>query len=673
VTLLWLAMAACDDGSRPTPPTAVTSPLHDTGAPLSPGTRPLHRLNRAEYDNTVRDLLGTTLRPGQDFPPDDHGHGFDNIASVLAVSPLLVELWERAAGDLAAEALWLPAQEPWDTTWLMDDPDLQFGTGDPYLDGHGFWSEGAVTWVFDVPSAGTWTFELQASGSQAGPDPVQFEVQVDGRGEAVVDVTAQLPGVELVTADVVLEAGEHTLGVAFVNDFYVENVADRNGWLGSIRLSGPAEFEPEVNPVREQILLCEPSAEDPQACIQEILEALALRAYRRPATAEQIAGLSELVQLALDEGDDLGTGVELALQALLLSPSFLFRPELDPVPESDEVRDLDAWELASRLSYFLWSSMPDDTLFELAASGELLEPQVLEDQARRMLLDPRSQALVDNFAGQWLYIRAIDNARPDPWVFADFDTTLQASMAAEMSLVFGALIAQDRDLQDLLTATDTYVDERLAQHYGIEGVDGPRWMDVSGVDRGGVLTQAGLLMALSHPDRTSPVKRGKWILEQLLCSPPADPPPDADAFAPSVDADASLRDQMAQHRADPACAACHDVMDPLGFGLDDFDGIGAWRTVDEYGFDVDSSGELPDGRSFHGATELAALLAEDPLYPECIARQGLTYALGRGLTQPGDSLLVDDIHAQFTAAGWRFSDLVVAIVQSPAFRSRGVL
>ncbi len=295
---------------------------------------------------------------------------------------------------------------------------------------------------------------------------------------------------------------------------------------------------------------------------------------------------------------------------------------------------------------------------------------MLEEQTRRMLADPKAQALVDNFAGQWLYIRAIENARPDPWVYPDFDSDLQESMKDEMALVFGAMIVQDRDLRDLLLANDTYVDERLAQHYGLEGVDGPRWIDVSSIGRGGLLTQAGLLMALSHPNRTSPVKRGKWILEQLLCAPPPTAPPDVDAFNPSVDAEASLRDQMEQHRSDPTCAACHQLMDPLGFGLDHFDGIGGWRTVDEYGFAVDASGELPSGRNFYGVAELTGLLVTDPRYPKCIAEQGLTYALGRGLTQADDNTLIDEVTTSFTNAGWRFSDLVVAIVQSSTFRSR---
>ena len=667
---MWLGALGCNGGCANSPPPDDSGDSAITDVPLDPGGKPLHRLNRAEYNNTIRDLLGTALKPADDFPPDDHGHGFDNIASVLAVSPMLAELWELAAQDLASEALRQPPQEPWDWTWAWDDTDLIYSGGDTHQDGHAFWSNGDATWVLDVPESGTWTFTLEASGNQDGDEAVLFAIEVDGRVEAQVSVQAELPAIETVSVDVTLEAGDHTLAVAFVNDYWIEDEADRNAWLSSIRLNGPAEFVAGVNPTRESILTCQPSTGEPAACIQEILDALAGRVYRRPATEDDLTRLSALVQVALDEGDALDKGIELALQAMLLSPSFLFRPELDPVPDSGEARDLNPWELASRLSYFLWSSMPDDTLFSLAESGELLEDGVLEEQTRRMLADPRSQALIDNFAGQWLYIRAIDNARPDPWVYPDFDSTLQDSMRDEMSLVFGAMVVQERDLRDLLLARDTYVDARLAEHYGIQGVESPRWMAVSSFGRGGLLTQAGLLMALSHPDRTSPVKRGKWILEQLLCSSPPDPPPDVDAFTPTVDAEASLREQMEQHRSDPACAACHEVMDPLGFGLNHFDGIGGWRTVDEFGFDADASGDLPDGRSFYGADELTTLLAEDPRFPKCIARQGLTYALGRGLTQPDDYRLIDDVTTAFTDAGWRFSDLAVAIVQSSTFRSR---
>jgi hypothetical protein len=502
----------------------------DCGEGIDPGRVTARRLNRAEYRNTVRDLLGVDFQPADDFPSDDVGYGFDNIGDVLSMSPLHLEKYLDAAEEIAAT-----------------------------------------------------------------------------------------PG------------------------------------------------------VLERLITCRPRR-DPRRCAREVLEPLALRAYRRPPTDDEVRGLVKFVDLALENGDDFRQGIQLALEAVLVSPHFLFRLEFDP-PGSPPgaIRPLDDFELASRLSYFLWSSAPDEALLVRARAGELRSGDGLASEARRLLADPKASALTDNFAAQWLQTRNLRTAAPDRKLFPGFDDGLRAAMVKETELFFATVVQEDRSVLEFLDSDFILVNGRLARHYGISGVEGDdfRRIPVAGTPRGGVLTQASVLTVTSNPTRTSPVKRGKWILEQVLGAPPPPPPPEVPDLeeGEEVSAAAPLRKRMEEHRTNPACAVCHQDMDALGFAFENFDATGAWRDADGK-FPIDASGELPGGQSFEGARQLkAVLLARKEEFARCLSEKLLTFALGRGL-EYHDRCAVDEIGAALARDGWKFSTLVVEIVKSVPFRYR---
>ncbi|MCB9763986.1 MAG: DUF1592 domain-containing protein [Alphaproteobacteria bacterium] len=658
--LVFLVLA-CE--CREETPTGVEAP--------DPGSVTLHRLNRAEYNNTVRDLLGTDLRPADDFPPDDHGYGYDNIADVLSTSPLHVELYEWAADLLVDEALDIPLSEPLDLLWEAEDEEaLEHSTGGGYDGYWNLWSDGSISTTVEVPVDGTYTLSARVWGQQAADEGVMVSLDVNGLSIETFEVWEESDDPVTLSVDVALNRGVHQLSVTFLNDYYVpENGEDRNLIVDWLAFTGPADPEVLVNPIREALVTCEPSSSAPLDCAAEILEPFATRAWRRPVTEAELDGLLDLVSLALDEEDSFDAGLGLGMKAVLMSPHFLYRVELDPDPDDPTTHPLTAWELATRLSYFLWSSMPDAELFAAAADGSLMEDEVLEVQVRRMLADPRAEALVDNLAGQWLYIRAIDDTIPDSWTYPDFDEDLRDAMQVEMEVFFQSFITDDRPITELLTATESWVEPRLAAHYGLEVPDEGQWMDVSAVGRGGVLTQAGLLTALSHPTRTSPVRRGKWVLGQLLCMEPPPPPAGVEALPEDTGSAGSMREQLERHRTDPSCNSCHQMMDPIGLGLESYDGIGAWRTHDADGLVIDATGELPDGRSFNGAGELSAVIADDEHLAECVAEQISVYALGRGLTGE-DEPYQSAITARFREGELRFSELIVAIVLSEPFRAR---
>jgi hypothetical protein len=503
--------------------------------PRSAGRVTLHRLNRVEYNNTIRDLVGVHFTPADDFPADDVGYGFDNIGDVLSLPPLLLEKYLAATERIVVGAL--------------RDPKL-----------------------------------------------------------------------------------------------------------------------------RDRILIRQPTDKDHEACARFILESFARRAYRRPVAQAELDRLVKLVRQAEQQGDSFEQAVQMALEALLVSPHFLFRVELDPGPvAAGSAHPISDFELASRLSYFLWSTMPDAELFELAGRGVLHEKSRLEEQARRLLHDPKSLALGENFAGQWLQLRGLSGAAPDPGRFPTFDDALRAAMRQETELFFEAIVREDRPVTDFLDARFTFVNERLAKHYGITGVHGEamRRIELTGEQRGGLVTQASILTVTSNPTRTSPVKRGKWILDNLLAAPPPPPPPGVEPLGESKEVvlSGSLRQRMERHRTDANCAVCHQRMDPLGFGLENFDAVGAWRDRDG-SFPVDSSGTLPDGRSFQGPTGLRAVLrarADD--FRHCLTEKLLTYALGRGL-ESYDRPAVDQVVAALKRGQDRFSSLVLAVVASDPFLMR---
>jgi mono/diheme cytochrome c family protein len=499
-----------------------------------PGRVTIRRLNRAEYNNTIRDLLGVDFQPAEDFPADDVGYGFDNIGDVLSLPPILLEKYLAAA-------------------------------------------ETIIERVFATPAA------------------------------------------------------------------------------------------------RKRLMICDVDAEPSKAdCARKIIEHFATRAYRRPVRPDEMERLLKLVELAEKNGDSFETGIQLAAQAVLVSPHFLFRIETDPPPNvATPVRTLNNYELATRLSYFLWSSMPDEELFNHARNGTLRENGNLEAQVKRMLKDPKARALVENFAGQWLQLRNLKTVTPDPGTYPAWDEKLRAAMQKETELFFAAILREDRSVLEFLDADFTFLNERLARHYGIDGVQGEQFrrVQLTGKQRGGVLTQASVLTVTSNPTRTSPVKRGKYILENILGTPPPPPPPDVPELDEDKELTGSLRQRMEQHRAKPLCASCHQRMDPLGFGLENFDGLGAWRGKDGK-FPIDASGVLPGGEKFNGPAELKAVLKEKKVdFCRCLTEKMLTYALGRGL-EYYDKCVVDDIVAALAKNDYRFTALVLEIVKSEPFQKR---
>ena len=523
------------------------------GRPGNPGRVTIRRLNRAEYNNTVRDLVGVDFRPADGFPTDDVGYGFDNIGDVLSLPPMLMEKYLSAAATISERAIVRPSDRR---------------PSDPLPESH-------RRILFREPAS---------------------------------------PGEYLETA-------------------------------------------------------------------RTILERFATRAYRRPATPAETVRLMSFVDLAFRNGDSFERGIQLAVQAVLVSPHFLFRVELDsrpratgqPARPSAGGEPIGEYELASRLSYFLWSTMPDEELFRQAAEGKLHSPEILAGQVRRMLLDPKSRALVENFAGQWLQIRNLKTINPDRERFPGFDEPLREAMLRETELFFDEVMRGDRSILDFLDADFTYVNERLARHYGMSGITGEafRRVRLDGQARGGLLTQASVLTVTSNPNRTSPVKRGRWVLEQILGSPPPPPPPEVSPLKEDRAAESgrSLRQRMEQHRAQASCAVCHNRLDPLGFGLENYDGVGAWRERDG-GLPVDASGTLPSGEAFRGPGELKTRLKARPReFARCLAEKLLTYALGRGVEE-SDRCAVDRIVKDIESSHYRFSALVIGVASSDPFLRR---
>jgi hypothetical protein len=531
----------------------------DRAAGPDPGRVTIRRLNRAEYTNTVRDLLGVEFNAAADFPSDDVGYGFDNIGDVLTLPPLLMEKYLDAAEQIAAKAI------ATDRVIVADKP------------------------------------PKNAKGTK----------------------------------------------------------------------------KPRVPDTKRRIFIVMAGADlSPDAAAEKILRRLAARAYRRPISDKELARLVKLAANARAQGERFESSIQVALEAILVSPHFLFRVELDP-DGANPIRTLNEYELASRLSYFLWSSMPDDKLFDLAWHGGLR--QVLDVQVKRMLADPKSKALVENFAGQWLQLRKLDRSTPDRSQFPAFDAELRRAMRTESEMCFEAIVREDRSVLEFIDADYTFANARLARFYGLKGVEGDQFRRVSlgagglpgATARGGVLTQAAMLTVTSNPGRTSPVKRGKWIMDNILGTPPPDPPPNVPALKDDAQAvaDGPVRQRLEQHRSNPNCAVCHKEMDALGFALENFDAVGAWRTKDGK-FPIDAKAQLPDGRSFNGPRELKSLLCGDKeKFAHCLAEKLLTYAIGRGV-EASDGPAVDRIVDDVKSGDYRFSALVLGIVHSDPFQKR---
>jgi hypothetical protein len=674
--------------------------LHD------PGHVTIRRLNRAEYNNTIRDLLGVTVRPADDFPSDDVGNGFDNMGDVLSLSPLLLEKYLTAGESVSSVALFgidlkRPPLHVLDNQKLTAAGSVQL-VRKPYTREKQFVlpSVGSVAGNFTCPMTGNYVFYAVASARQAGDEIAKMNLRIDGKSGRVVEVTGDLAAVRY-ELRLPLSKGEHRFSATFAN-YLSEPPAPplpRRPPLGSkpkrgnrdqtrvarelvfqrFELEGPFEIDPvELSLAnvesRKRILVCTPGADGSvSVCATRILTRFATRAFRRPLEPDEI---KPYVELTVDAAkiDPFDRAIHTGLTAILVSPQFLFRIEQQGSPgEGTDPVAIGAFELASRLSYFLWSSMPDDELFRLASDGSLLKRDVLEAQVRRMLRDAKSQALVANFAAQWLNLTQLDTVRPSRRAFETFDNELRTDMRRETELFFESIVHEDRSVLDLLKGRYTFLNERLAKLYGIPGIEGEKFRLVSleGYPRAGVLTQPSILTLTSQPTRTSPVKRGKWILETLLGSAPPPPPPNVPELDATQKANpkASMREQLALHRKNAKCAICHKVMDPLGFGLENFDGIGRWREQEKKRT-VDASGTLPGGESFRGPIELVGVLGKrQDVFRRHLARTLLTYALGRGL-EYYDACAVDRIVEATHHSGDRFSVLVTEIVHSEPFLKR---
>jgi len=661
----------------------------------NPGrTETFHRLNRAEYSNVVRDVLGLEIDVAELLPGDSASYGFDNIAGVLRVSESLMERYLTAARRISRAAIGTTPPTPVAVTYTVSPALPQ----DDHIDGLPYGTRGGTLITHQFPLDADYVLRVDVSRVT---DVAELEVTVDGervelfrmqRGLASLDLDGNEVG-ENLEVRLPIAAGPRQIAVAFLKtpallaetprrQFLNPTVSRRSvPYVRSVMVTGPFDVTgPGDTPARRHIFTCRPAESGDEApCATTILSALARRAFRRPI--DVAAGDLETLQTAYAAGraeGDFEAGIERALQQLLVSPEFLFRVEAVPAGAAGTASTyrLGDLELASRLSFFLWSSVPDEALMAAAVDGRLSDPVVLDQQVRRMLLDDRASALTDNFVGQWLQLRNLEAMRPSQVLFADFDEGLRAAFRRETELFFQSIVREDRSVLDLLVADYTFVNDRLAKHYGMPQVRGSHFRRVDVVDeyRGGLLGQGSILTITSHPVRTSPVFRGKWILTNILGTPPPDPPANVPPLPDKGGAYAgktpSMRERMAAHRDNPACASCHAMIDPLGFGLERFDPVGRLRAIDEQYQPIDVSGTLPDGTSFNGIAELRTALVRRPdRFVGTLTEKLLTYALGRGI-EPYDMPAVRTIVREAAAGDYRFSTLVLGIVKSLPFRER---
>jgi cytochrome c551/c552 len=670
----------------------------------NPGRDPLHRLNRAEYANAIHELLALDIDVTSLLPADDEANGFDNIADVLKVSPSLLEQYLGASRQIASLAVGDPAITPVSEIYRVP-PDL---AQEDHIEDLPLGTRGGIAIHHNFPLDGEYNFSVKLLRNIVGyitglEWPHQLEISVDGQrvflapvgGEAdnkTMDANLGVAGDAMdarLKVRAPIQAGPRTVVVTFLRKNSAESVEplqpftrdldlqNMNGipLIDYVDITGPLKpTGPGDTPSRRRIFSCRPNgASDELPCAKKILTSLARRAYRRPVSDQDMELLLSFYQAGRNKGN-FDAGIESALRLILADPKFLFRYSPDPsnvAPGANyRVSDL---ELASRLSFFLWSTVPDDQLLDVAAQGKLKDPAVLDQQVRRMLADPRAKELATNFAGQWLYLRNLPSSIPDRDTFPNWDDNLRQAMRRETELFFESIVHEDRSALDLLNADYTFVNERLARHYGIPNIYGSQFRRVQITDenRRGLLGQGSILTVTSYPNRTSPVLRGKWILENILGTPPPAPPPNVPALKESGEGGKmlSVRVLMEQHRQNPACASCHKIMDPLGFSLENFDGIGQWRTK-EPGGAVDASGQLADGSQVDGPAALRkAILAHPDQFVDTMTEKLLTYALGRGL-EYYDMPVVRDIVHDAASNNYRFSSLVMGIVKSVAFEMK---
>jgi hypothetical protein len=675
----------------------------DAAANPNPGRPLIRRLNRSEYTNAIRDLLTLELDVSSVLPPDDSAFGFDNNSDLLGTSPALLERYLVAADRVSALAVGAAVAPGSDTYRIRQDR-----SQDQHIEGLPLGTVGglAVDHTFPLDAEYRFSLALYRNNLEAirGLEhPHQIEITVDGervflatvggdadKAEQGVSITDRSDAVDArLQVLVPVKAGTHAVGATFVRKIgegtqrlrpFLRSSAgtyDSTGrpHIETLTIAGPFNpMGPGDTPSRQRIFSCRPSsASQEEACATKIISTLARRAYRRPVTKADTSRLLTFYRAGRAKGS-FDAGVQMALRRLLASPTFVFRVEEDGAGKPGTLQHVSDIELASRLSFFLWSSIPDDALLEIASRGQLRNPAVLEREVRRMIADPRADSFVRNFTGQWLHTRNLRTVMPNHDEFPDFDDTLRDAFQREAELFFDSIMRGDRNVLDLLTADYTFVNERLAKHYGIPYVYGSQFRRVALTDdaRRGLLGKGGLLMVTSRADRTSPVLRGKWMLENVFGTPPPPPLPNVPPLETSAEeAPRTLRERMERHRASPTCAGCHKLMDPLGFALENFDATGAWRTR-EAGVPLDASGQLADGTKVDGVVALRnALLARSDVFLRTLTEKLMTYALGRGL-QSFDMPVVRDIVRKAERQDYRFSGIIMGIVTSPPFQMRVV-
>ena len=671
-----------------------------------PGRTAMHRLNRAEYANAIRDLLDLEIDATALLPPDDESSGFDNIADVLTVSPSLMERYLSASWNISRMALGNLGITPSTFTYRVR-PDL---SQDQHIDGLPPGTRGGILVRHSFPVDGEYTIKVRLWRNtfdlmRGMEDPHDIEVAMDGvrlqlvtaGGKKDFSAMAENPGTfgaeldKRLTIRMPVKAGTHVIWATTVlkshaprDDLikpFVRTTVDGLDIMGDpsvdrLTIEGPYAASGSGDTAsRRKILICKPAAPaNESACARRILSALSRSAYRKPVDQATLDVVTGFYRRTRASGGSFDSGIESALQFILASPEFLYRFESDPpnLAPGTAYRVSD-FAFASRLSFFLWSSIPDEPLLALASQGKLKDPAVLEQQVRRMLTDPRSKTLVDNFAEQWLHLRNLKSSSPDLEAFPDFDDNLRQAMKEETTLFFESIVREDRGVLDLLNADYTFVNERLAKHYGIPNVYGSQFrrVKVQSDARRGLLGQASILTVTSYPNRTSPVERGKWVLTNLLGVPPQPPPPNVPPLQDSTSDGRvlSLRERMEKHRADPVCAGCHKVMDPIGFALENFDGVGHWRTRDD-GRAIDPSGTLFNGAPLDGVSGLRQEIVKRPdVFIGVMTEKLMTYAAGRGL-EYYDMPAVRKVVQGARATDYRFSSIVLGIVQSAPFRMK---
>ncbi len=690
----------------------------------NPGRAPLHRMNRAEYENAIRDLLALDVDSSTLLPADDSSHGFDNIADVLGVSPSLLERYVSAAAKVSRLAVGERDAAPAQVTYTVKGDLSQNQT----LEGMPLGTRGGTTITHNFPVDGEYQIRLallKLSFGQVfgeGAEGEELEVTLNGQRVKLFKLdevpmffmreskgshppkpqpTDPMEERVKMSPDIRLEfklkvkAGPQTIGVAFLNKAQTINedlvrrpvsstydvfIGMQYGYttaphLSRVVVTGP--YNPAGlgdTPSRRRVFTCKPAAQtDEAACAKQIISTIVRRAYRRTPTDADVEPLVAFYQEERNKTGNFEAGIEMALRRILADPEFIFRFEPPPAAvATNAAYRISDTELASRLSFFLWSSIPDEELLKLAIDGKLHQPAMLERQTRRMLADAKARSLVTNFANQWLFLRELKNANPDVTVFPDFDDNLRQAFQRETELLFESVIREDRSVLDLLDSDYTFVNERLAKHYGITNIYGPdfRRVPVPSDARRGLLGHGSLQLVTSNPNRTSPVMRGKWILENLLGTAAPTPPPDVPPLEEKPTATAkSVRERIEQHRASPTCAGCHKIMDPIGLAMENFDAVGRWRTVDE-GVAIDASGQLVDGTAINGPASLRqAMLGRQDVFVASLTEKLMMYGVGRE-TKYYDMPFVRAVMRDAAKNRYRFSDLVLGIVKSAPFQMK---